>query len=697
MGGFTKYRGLIVAISLFLVVVAGVTGVNLYIARDLNQDAIGVNLSGRQRMLSQRTAKTILQVQSALKEGADPSAALQELAGAVKLFDQTLGGFRNGAEVTGGAGLPVFLAQAAVGQDKIEAAIALWEPYKRLLAPLVGVDGNVIGVPEVDQVERLVRYAVENNVKILGLMNELTSALEVQATERAARLRVIQIAALATALMLFAYIVFFSLRNLRKADQDVLLAKQETDNILNTVNDGLFLIDRELRIGSQQSKSLEQIFGVTGLAGRSLLDVLGRLVPEKTLDTARTFLDLLFGERVKEALMGEVNPLREVEVSIVNANGVREQRYLAFQFRRVLTDDKLTHLLVSARNITQEIELRRELEVTRKRSEEQVALLTKMMHLGGAELGSFMDKTQTALDEMNAVLAVSGLSKQENMGKLAKLFRLVHTIKGDAAALDFDPIEAWAHRVEDQMHELRKRDSIDGSDMLALTVAMREMYQQIGGIRDLVAKLSQVRATLETADSSRPKTSVWAKAQMLAGRVADREGKRVKFNVHKDPGLRVANVHFHELSDVLVQLVRNAIVHGIERPEQRAASGKSPEGRVNLSFLHGAQQTIEINVEDDGAGINLEKVRKLGVQRGLLAPEIAAAATPRDLVKLLLTPGFSTAEQVTEDAGRGVGLDVIEKAVQRLGGRLSISSRWGQGARFSVILPGVEAEEGVIA
>jgi two-component system, chemotaxis family, sensor kinase CheA len=696
--GLVKYRGLLIAITLFLLVIASVTLVNFFIARSLDQDAIGVNLSGRQRMLSQRTAKTIFQLQQAAVSGNPAEEIQKELSGAVALFENTLNAFRSGGTVTGGAGTQVNLQRAAVGQDKITAASEIWEQYKAQLLPVVGLDGSIkIGFSNA-QLEQLATFAAQNNVKILTLMNELTTALEKQTTARAANLRLIQIAALSIALLLFAYIVFFALRNLRRADAAVTAAKAETDNILNTVSDGLFLIDRELTIGTQVSKSLEQIFGVKELSGRNLLDVLKDLVPVKTMETAKSFLDLLFGERVKEALMGDVNPLKQVEISTVN-EGRAETKFLSFQFRRVLTDEKLSHLLVSAADITSEIELKQELEQTRKRNEAQISLLAKMMHVGAAELSVFMDKTQRGLDEMNVVLAADGMTQAESIEKISQLFRIAHTIKGDAAAMDFDPIESWAHRFEDQVQVLRKQTTISGNDLLPLTVAMREMYTQISGIRELALKMGQVRSTLEPKvdKDSRPQATVWAKAQLLADKVAERSGKKIELTVKKAVGLQVPARQFETVSDALVQLVRNAIVHGIETPEQRASVGKPSSGTISISLSFGAPGLFEISVEDDGAGLDIEAIRREAQRLSFLSAETAASATPQQLVKLLFSSGFSTAREVTEDAGRGVGLDVIEQSVRRLGGRVSVGSRTGLGARFTLVLPEEKIAEALSA
>ncbi len=693
-----KYRGLIAAITAFLLIVAGVASVNWWIAQDLDQDAISVNLSGRQRMLSQRIAKTIFQTNDAIVAQEDATASMTELAGAVKLFDTTLRGFDLGGEVTGGAGQSLQLRQAAVGRSQIDEAKAIWQSYLQLLTPLVDAKGNLRGgrvAASAIELNALVAYAKANNVKILTLMNELTTALETQATNRAALLRKIQIGALSAALMLFGYIVFFALRNLRNADAAVLAAKQETDNILNTVSDGLFLIDRDLKIGQQQSKSLAQLFANEQLAGKSLPEVLGKMVPSKTLETAKTFLDLLFGDRVKESLMGEVNPLKEVEINVPGAANQMETKHLAFRFRRVLQNEKLTHLLVSAADVSSEVELRRELELTRKRSEEQVNLLTQMMHAEPAELSSFMDKTQKSLDAMNEVLSTSGIGQTENVSKLAQLYRIAHTVKGDAAALSFDPIEAWAHRFEDLINGVRKQGQISGTELLPLTVALREMYQQIAGIRELTQKLSQVRNTIDGAGRNaggKPRLSVWTQAQLLVPKVAERTGKLVKLDIKKDPGVHIAQSQFDSLSDALVQLVRNAIVHGIEKPEQRRAAGKTAEGHIRIHLAHGAPGMIEVNVEDDGAGLDFERIRQHAIDAGHLAKDQAENASLPELAKLLFAPGFSTADRLSEDAGRGVGLDVLEKSVQQLGGRISLGSKAGRGARFSMVLPAVEQD-----
>jgi two-component system, chemotaxis family, sensor kinase CheA len=684
LGTIGKYRGLLALVTLFLVVVAAVAALNFTIARQLDQDAIGVNLSGRQRMLSQRTVKILLQLRARLELGEADTGPRQELALTVPLFDTTLRGFRDGATVTGGDGKPVFLAAATAGQERIQDALAIWEPYLALLRPLLATPANAAIDPA--QLGTVLRYAEENNLKLLTQMNELTTALENQAKERAQLLRTIQLSAIGVAALLFTYIVFVSLRNLLKADAELLAAKAETDNILETVSDGLFLIDRDLRIGQQQSTALAGIFGQADLRGRTLPEVLSQLVPEETVATARTFIDLLFGERVKEALMGDVNPLKQVQITTTRPDGARESKYVAFKFRRVLAGGKLSQLLVSAADVTDEVELRQELERSRKRNEDQLALLTRLAHVGTDELASFLLKTQRGLDLVNEVLAQGGTSRLENLGKLAQISRTVHAIKGDAAALSFDLVERWAQGFEAVIRDLRSREQLTGNDLLPLTVQLRDIYQQLEGLRDFVARLGQMRTALAKTGGQPTRPPVWSKAQSLIERIAQRLGKKVRLHVRHD-GTELPEAYEQEVSDALVQLVRNAVAHGIEPPTDRVAIAKPAEGNVWLSITQRPDRAFEISVQDDGSGFDLERIRAKAVALGELSPEQAVQADAGQLLPMIFRSGFTTATEVNEDAGQGVGMDVVDERVKSLGGKVALAFKAGQGSRVTLMLP----------
>jgi two-component system chemotaxis sensor kinase CheA len=138
------------------------------------------------------------------------------------------------------------------------------------------------------------------------------------------------------------------------------------------------------------------------------------------------------------------------------------------------------------------------------------------------------------------------------------------------------------------------------------------------------------------------------------------------------------------LTDPLTHMIRNSIDHGLERPERRLAAGKSPEGLIRISAAHRGGRIV-IEITDDGRGIDRPRVRAIAIERGLISAD--EVLTDEAIDNLLFEPGFSTAETVTDLSGRGVGMDVVRKSVQALGGRISVSSQEGRGTTFALSLP----------
>jgi len=151
-------------------------------------------------------------------------------------------------------------------------------------------------------------------------------------------------------------------------------------------------------------------------------------------------------------------------------------------------------------------------------------------------------------------------------------------------------------------------------------------------------------------------------------------------------GVLVDKAALEKLSDPLVHLVRNAFDHGIEPPEVRRQNGKPEQGLIEIQAYHQGSQTI-IEVRDDGRGINLERIRSKALQLGLLSPEQVATTDPSHLLELLFEPGFSTASQVSQLSGRGVGLDVVRAQVRSLKGTVTLVSEPGHGTVFTLRIP----------
>jgi two-component system chemotaxis sensor kinase CheA len=206
----------------------------------------------------------------------------------------------------------------------------------------------------------------------------------------------------------------------------------------------------------------------------------------------------------------------------------------------------------------------------------------------------------------------------------------------------------------------------------AIAVGLDELEQLSREIQDSVMAIR-----------AQPVKSVFQRMPRLAREVAAMTGKQVRL-VTDGEATEVDKTVIERLADPLTHMIRNAIDHGLELPEVRLAAGKPAEGAVRLSARHRSGRIV-IEIADDGAGINRPRVREIAIKKGLIPADAALSDDETD--NLIFLPGFSTATAVSDISGRGVGMDVVKRSVQALGGRIAIASRPGRGSTFSMSLP----------
>jgi two-component system chemotaxis sensor kinase CheA len=166
---------------------------------------------------------------------------------------------------------------------------------------------------------------------------------------------------------------------------------------------------------------------------------------------------------------------------------------------------------------------------------------------------------------------------------------------------------------------------------------------------------------------------------------AAKEGKQVKFKLEGTETEIDRNI-LQVISDSLIHLIRNSIGHGVELPEERKRKGKPEEGTITLS-ASSESDSVFITIRDDGAGIDPSRIKQKAIEKGLVSAQDASLLSDRDLIKLIFEPGFSTMDHVTNISGRGVGMDVVKKALDSIGGTVQVDSMVGEGTIFTLSLP----------
>ena len=273
------------------------------------------------------------------------------------------------------------------------------------------------------------------------------------------------------------------------------------------------------------------------------------------------------------------------------------------------------------------------------------------------------------------MLRVRGEVVDALMAQVGELLTLSNTLD---QAVGGAGTEALVRRLEESIDRSHhdSRTLIAGFESLLAQV--RQIDQQLHGsilrLRDQTLELRVV-----------PIETVFSRFPRLVRTLAQKLAKEITFDTTGGE-TRLDKAMSEALVDPLMHMVRNAVDHGVEKPEDRVARGKKPQASVRLS-AGSRNNRIVIELSDDGRGMDPEKLKARAVDRGILSSSAAAAMSNEEAFKLIFAPGFSTAEQITDTSGRGVGMDVVLTNVTKLGGTIAITSAVDKGTTFSLLLP----------
>ena len=227
--------------------------------------------------------------------------------------------------------------------------------------------------------------------------------------------------------------------------------------------------------------------------------------------------------------------------------------------------------------------------------------------------------------------------------------------------------------------------------LMKLGFGLEEQYENEPQVRELGATLAQLNLVTSDLQLAVMKTrmvpirKVFAKFPRLVRDASNKLGKQVRLEL-KGEDTEVDKSVADELGDPLVHLVRNSMDHGLEPAVERLANGKDPEGYVRLAASQEGN-SIVIRIEDDGRGLQVEKIKGKALEKGLVSEADLTTMGPREMMNLIFLPGFSTAEQVSDLSGRGVGMDVVRTNISRMNGSIELDSEPGKGSLITIKLP----------
>ncbi|WP_201511338.1 ATP-binding protein [Psychrobacter alimentarius] len=719
-----RYQGLIISIALFLSLIGALLAFTFYTSSLLERNTALIDQTNQVANSAQAVIKDLFDLDASYGEDTKSphiQRVLERLEQNTTSITSTMAAIEQGGKVTDSNGntynLPKIDSNA---QANIAAANEQWKALEPKIQTYLK-DADNIMVPSADALTQAVEQAKTSSLLINDSLDNLTDDVFNSAEREASTIRLIQALGVVAIFAYFLIFVFFFVRRLRETDAEALAARRETQEIMETVNTGLFLLDKDLRIGQQHSRALNDIIGADRLAGENFTNVLRGRISDKDLKTTQQFIEQLYNPRVKEKLVDSLNPLHKVMLHNTSDNKGLNDRFLDFKFSRVYDDKNIARILVNVNDVSDAVYLEQRLEKERTENDMQIEMLTTILNVNPKIINEFIANTQTHIEKMNNILKNPGSSQYELEGKLKAIYREMHSLKGEASALKLHSFTKIASDAEDKLHALQNQGQLSGNDFLPLAVHLDDLLSLSNTIATLGERINRSAPPSvkpATARASAPVSDSFAKTSStenhtisninadhgqsidlddekddqlsfykeFAKDIAARQGKQVQL---KSDTLTQANIPDHlvkPIKEISIQLLRNAVVHGIEAPSVRHSTGKDAVGTIDVEVKDSGSDVLLV-VQDDGQGIDYDGIRTKLSKEGRFSTEEASQLSQNDLLKQLFSSGFSTKEHADEDGGRGVGLDIIKAKVKEYNGKLNVNSELGQMTRFVITLP----------
>lgn len=738
-----RYRGLIISIVVFLLLVASFLALTIYSTEQLARYEALLNVVDKISVDEQVVVKHLFDLQNSQGEDINSPhyrTVTQGLKESSAHISQNLDAILNAGVAIDFTGANQQLPHindsqslALAGESKAE-----WEKLKPKIDDFLAIS-NDITEDATSELAIAVEQAKTSSVPMTESFQNLNQHIRGIVSGLTKRIEIAQLLAIAVMVVYLVFFIFIALRRLRIADAEAIEARRETEEIMETVNTGLFLLDKDLNIGNQHSKALKDIIGTDRIAGEKFDSILRGRISDKDLETTRQFIGQLYNPRVKTKLVNDLNPLNKVNLHSESEDGV-SSRYLDFRFSRVYEGKDIARILVNVQDVSDAVLLEQRLEKERAQNDMQVEMLTTILNVSPALINDFINNTKAHIDKMNNILKNPGSSQFELEGKLKSLYREMHSLKGEASALKLHSFTKIATDAEDKLQALQRQGQLSGNDFLPLAVhlddllslsqtieALGERITASSGVNPTATKPSQDTVTVEditnnatnhtstqtTANhltqqqtdgvqsanvdidfdehhaTQKPSSAIESYYKNFADDIAKRQGKQIEMHIEgfdAIDGMDMSNDTQSAIKEIALQLIRNAIVHGVETPEQRKLSFKATTGVINMALAE-QDDMIVLTVEDDGHGIDYDKIRQKLLSLGGYSEDEVKELSKQQLLNALFSSGFTTKESADEDGGRGVGLDIIKSHAKELGGKLNVHSEYGRLTRFNVKLP----------
>jgi len=480
--------------------------------------------------------------------------------------------------------------------------------------------------------------------------------------------------------ILAAVVVFLTSSSITQHTLNLQRSLEHSTTMQDNLKYGLFLMDQKYIIQGAHSKALEHIMAVSNLEGKNFIDLISNSVKSSELGSIKDYLEMVFKKTFDDDMLESINPINDFTYVSTETSEVKSLRT---SFTLAERGRGASYILATVEDITAEKELKRQLLEAESLRENEMRSLFQVIQLDPRVLRDFIDDAEFEFEKINNTLKDKNSLQQD---VLVGMYQSIHAIKSNALILNLESLSQRLHKLESSIKKLQQeyKSAVPFEGFLGLVLELNEAMNEIDKLKGNVSKIESFRM-VSSGDKDQEAYVLIETLTRACSKTQSALGKKVRFVAEDiDEGI-LEYAPRRIIKEVLTQLVRNAVYHGIETPAERKARGKETEGEIRLSIKHMDGQII-INLSDNGKGIDFNRIRKTALDSNLLRNPEQANDT-RYLLKVLFSPGFSTIGKADFHAGRGIGLNLVKDRVKDLNGKISVATEPGKGTTFTISIP----------
>ena len=462
--------------------------------------------------------------------------------------------------------------------------------------------------------------------------------------------------------------------------QNIQAQRDEIAAMRDNLKEGLFLMDREYRIQPSYSRALEDVLSAKQLQGKSFAGLLKKSFPSKDIATISDYFTMIMDKSIDNEMLEDLNPLTEFSYISTETGFHKTLRCIFAPVDQAAGD---VFIMGTIQDISAETLLKKQLAEEETRRQDEMRNLFEVMQVDQNVFADFIGDTD---DEFSRISSLVQNKKISNRDLVVNLYQLVHAIKSNAMIVGLSGYGEKLHKLETGIKALREKETDpEFNEILHITIELEKLKNEKGNLEETLKRIRNFSSFDKTAGKKEDETFVDALRQACE-RVASDENKKVIFNMEMFDKKILSHKHKRAIKEILTQLVRNAVYHGIEIPEKRITLGKKEEGNINLNIKN-ENGSIRILLADDGQGLDFDSIAQKATALGLLKNPENDKNNKQMLSNIIFTPGFSTSEKEDLHGGRGIGLNLVRDRIKEIQGTIQLSSKKGYGLSFNITIP----------